>query len=168
MKPKFIARDKSHLDMLINVEIKQNGNECDLNHIDVSRVIDMSGLSNQSSFNGNISKWNVSNVKSMSFMFALSKFNGDISKWDISKVTDVFRIFDSADFNQNISDWKPFSAKSVKFMFLYSNISEELIPYWSQYEDLITRRKFIELYHLNNELGSELILNNIQDRRIKV
>ena len=34
-----------------------------------------------SSFNGDISKWDVSKVTSINYMFHGSKFNGDISMW---------------------------------------------------------------------------------------
>jgi len=36
---------------------------------------------NDSTFNGDISKWDVSHVTNMNGMFRWSKFNGDISKW---------------------------------------------------------------------------------------
>ena len=39
-----VAKDKEHLKSLIKEAIEKNGEECDLNFIDVSHVTDMSGL----------------------------------------------------------------------------------------------------------------------------
>ena len=39
---KIIATDNKHLNSLIQEEMEKNGPNCDLNHIDVSNVIDMS------------------------------------------------------------------------------------------------------------------------------
>ena len=73
------ADNPEHLKNIIEDTIKKNGNNCDLNFIDVSSVTDLSGLFKDSKFNGDISKWNVANVTDMSGMFKYSQFNGDIS-----------------------------------------------------------------------------------------
>lgn len=58
-----VAQNKEHLKKLIEQTIKEKGNYCDLNFIDVSNVKDMSWMFCDSKFNGDISKWNTANVR---------------------------------------------------------------------------------------------------------
>ena len=97
---------KSELTAVIRNRIKENGNNCDLNDIDISNIHDMNDMFGDfENFNGDISKWDVSHITSMSFMFHNSKFNGDISKWDISNVHNFIHMFSNSKFNKNISNW---------------------------------------------------------------
>ena len=75
----IVVNSKKELKELINQRFREQGLNCDLNDIDVSRVTDMSELFMSSKFNGDISSWDVSSVRDMSFMFYNSDFNGDIS-----------------------------------------------------------------------------------------
>ena len=88
-----VARDKKHLQDLIELAISKYGNNVDLNFIDVSNVTDMSLLFYGSNFNGNISKWNVSKVTNMEQMFYNSQFNGDISLWNIAEDANIIDMF---------------------------------------------------------------------------
>jgi hypothetical protein len=197
MKPIIIANDREHLKDLIYNELELNGSKCNLNHIDVSQIITMNGLFTDldfngdislwnvsnviemrglfaySTFNGDISKWDVSNVKDMHEMFRESEFNGDISDWDVSNVENMFEMFRSSKFKGDISNWKPYNLKSPPKSMLYRGIQIGIhIPYWIEYDDQEVRRKAINAYHwkneLNKELTSELSLNEIKEKKLKI
>ena len=101
----LFPKTTDELKQMIKDEIYKNGNECSLNHIDVSKITDMTALFYDSDFNGDISNWDVSNVENMNKMFAHSKFNGDISEWDVSSVKTMSWMFYKSKFNGDISNW---------------------------------------------------------------
>lgn len=126
MKNIIIAQDQDHLKKLIKQEIELNGHQCNLNHIDVSKVIDLSNLFQNSNFDGDISNWNTSNVQYTRRMFKNSKFNGDISKWNTSNVTDMEAMFYGSLFNGDISKWHTSNVSNMIFMFFGSQFNNDI------------------------------------------
>ena len=100
-------KDKKELRKIIKERLKKDKN-ANLNDIDVSNIIDISGLFNGlDPHNIDISKWDVSNITDMQEMFFNCKnFNSDISKWDVSKCTDMFYMFGNCyKFNCDLNNW---------------------------------------------------------------
>ena len=126
---KLFPKTKGELQEMIKNEIFKNGYRCSLNHIDVSKITDMSKLFSFSNFYGDISGWDVSNVIDMGYMFAYSKFNGDISNWDVSKVENMDGMFYFADFDGDISDWDVSSVTDMRYIFRDS-LLENNPPKW--------------------------------------
>jgi surface protein len=120
-------KDKYELTQIIIERIVNDGLECDLNDIDVSKITDMGGLFDANSnkafkkFNGDISLWNVSNVENMRDMFfGCIKFNGDISLWDVSNVKDMYGMFcECGRFNCDLSSWNVSNVENMNYMFEY-------------------------------------------------
>ena len=101
----LFPKTNEELKHMIEDEISKNGNECSLNHIDVSKITDMSKLFSFSNFDGDISGWNTSNATNMNRMFLASEFNGDISNWNVSSVTDMRYIFRDSLLENNPPKW---------------------------------------------------------------
>ena len=107
--------------------ISMNGEKCDLNILDVSRVTDMSKLfADHKKFNGNISNWNTSKVTNMSNMFAKSQFNKDIGQWNVSEVTNMRGMFKNSKFNGNISNWNTSKVTNMSNIFAKSQFTKDI------------------------------------------
>ena len=129
-KYKYFPKTKQELKAIIKKRIEKEGNEVDLNDIDVSKITDMSDLFVGTDFNGDISQWNTSNVTDMSFMFYdCESFNQDISTWDVSNVKNMRGMFlGFKKFNTDISDWDVSNVKFLYDIFLYWNRKEKYKP----------------------------------------
>ena len=133
----YKPENKEELEKIIKDRISKEGQNCDLNDIDVSQIDDMSFLFYGSNFNVNISYWYTSNVKDMFMMFSKSKFTGDISGWDVSKVEDMRGMFAFTSFNQDISKWNVSKVTNMKKMFAQSKFNLD-ISNWNIREDCKT------------------------------
>ena len=121
---KYFPKTKEELKDIILQRIEAEGEEVDLNDIDVSKITDMSNLFAYSDFNGNISDWDVSNVVNMNDMFfRCESFNQDISRWGVSNVTNMINMFyNCKSFNQDISKWNVSNVTNMGRMFFWMRI----------------------------------------------
>jgi hypothetical protein len=189
MKTKIIAKDRTTLKKIIVEEIKANGVNCDLNHIDISQITTLNSIFSHINFNGDISKWDTSNVKEMRCLFLKSTFNGDISKWDVSNVRDMNSMFSDSKFNNNISEWNVSNVKDMNYMFQYAEFNQDLsiwkpfnaymthamfdecnatVPYWVNLDSSEIRKKTIKAYWFSMELNNELNKNGNFEKRLKI
>ena len=123
----LFPKTRDELEEMIYKEIEENGNECSLNHIDVSKITNLSGLFTFfKDFNGDISEWDVSNVTKMDYMFYEAKFNGDIYNWDVSNVIATTMMFSGSEFNGDISDWNVSSVKNAAAMFSNCKFNQDI------------------------------------------
>ena len=128
----FFPKTKKELRDIIKQRIKEEGNECNLNDIDVSKITDMTDLFYNSIFNGDISEWDVSNVTNMNYMFYYSNFNGDISKWDVSNVKSMWGMFACSKFNQDISNWDVSNVKEMQLIFNGTSLEDKEKEWWGK------------------------------------
>merc|ERR1712100_879351 len=90
---------------------------------DVSKVTDMRVMFWESTFKGDLSKWDVSNVANMHGMFSESSFNGDLSKWDVSRVTYMNSMFYYSKFTGDLSKWDVSQVAYMGLMFTGASCS---------------------------------------------
>ena len=108
---------REQLQLCIKKEMRRNGHNCDLNHIDVSRIDNMDRLFFNSPFNGDISRWDVGHVVWMNEMFQESQFNGDLSQWNVSRVVGMRQMFAKSNFNGDVASWDVSSCRNFNKMF---------------------------------------------------
>jgi surface protein len=136
---KMINATDETIKKIVKDELDRLGHDADLNHIDVSEVINMDSLFSCSrlgekyeDINPDVSKWDVSNVISMRNMFYnCVNFNCDISGWDVSSVEDMTSLFHYCEkFNKDISNWKVGNVETMKYMFFYCKKFNKNLSGW--------------------------------------
>ena len=138
---------RNEIERIIGEDERVEGDTIDLNHLDVSRVKDMSCLfyPNEDGdddwddwdnwfhyFNFDISKWDVSNVANMDGMFYDCKYlNCDLSKWDVSNVTSMRSMFYGCEkFNGDLSRWDVSNVEDMDLMFYNCKSFKGNLDHW--------------------------------------
>ncbi len=77
----IIAENKADLRECIKEALYLQGADCDLNHIDISKVTDLSNLFADCTGQPDVSHWEVGHVRDMSGLFVRADYCGDLSAW---------------------------------------------------------------------------------------
>lgn len=117
---------RAELIQAVRESMENYGHDCDLNHLDVSRVTNFRSIFQNLPFCGNISNWDVSNAITMERMFEGSFFNGNISKWNVSNVVSMSYMFANSCFNNDISAWNVQNVQLFTYMFRSCDFSGDL------------------------------------------
>lgn len=108
-RPTITVYSKEELMQAIRETIDSDGFGCDLNHIDVSELSDLSDVFYYfRDFDGDISGWDPWKCINMRNMFYGSSYtgqNGDISNWDVQNLVYAGRMFYSSKYDGDISKW---------------------------------------------------------------
>lgn len=144
---------KYELRDIIWEEIKRQGPDADLNHIDTSLITDMSMLFGMITIgNIKVDQWEVSNVTNMRHLFCgCLKFNCDLSKWDVSNVTNMENMFDCCiKFNRDLSKWDVSNVTDMSGMFYNCPIMESYKPKFNN--DAMSSDRVDELNRIMRQL----------------
>ena len=152
---------------------------------DLSGVQDMSGMFEDSSFNGDISGWNVSQVTDMGGMFfGAASFDQPLNDWNVSQVTDMsnmFRhaasfdqplndwnvsqvtdmggmFFDALTFNGNVSSWKVLQVTDMSYMFFAASAFDGDISGWNVSQVTSMLHMFLGASDFNGDISGWNVL----------
>lgn len=126
------ATNKKHLWDLVRDIIMIKGHNCDLNHVDVSRIDDFSMLFSSLQFTGDVSKWNVSRGVDFSGMFEQSHFDGDLSRWNVSNAKNMSFMFSQCPFNNNsLAFWDVSNVRNMHWMFRKNTAFNQDLKNWN-------------------------------------
>ena len=107
----FTEHPKTNDDLrkLVKYAMTINGNNCDLNHIDVSKIKDFSMIFKNLDFDGDISNWDVSKVTVFNGIFGRCYKLETIrlTNWNLASATEAKDIFYNCNslVNVDISNW---------------------------------------------------------------
>lgn len=111
-------------------ECKTNGNDADLNFIDVSQIEDMSHLFVNADMRMDISGWDVRNVRNFDTMFAGSSIFCNLSMWEFGDTVTMNSMFKQTKFtddSQNaLSVWDVSNVRMMSSMFAGSNFNGDI------------------------------------------
>jgi hypothetical protein len=171
-----IKATDENIKKVVDDEIRKRGRFADLNHIDTSRVTDMSALFYDTDFNGDISQWDTSNVKTMYSMFRHSTFNGDISEWNVKKVNDMSYMFAESVFNGDISRWNVSNVVYMSGMFMKSSFNGDISQwktnscifmnhmfYGSQFNNDISNWNVLKVAHISSMFEKSIFNGDISN-----
>lgn len=135
----LFPENKYQLFGMIEYEIITNGYKCSLNHIDTSKITDMSYLFSRGRlhlFDGDISLWDVSNVQDMSHMFEDSVYSGrhgGIEKWDTKNLSNAVYMFLNSNCRCDLYNWNINKLAYFTEMFYKSNIYRVPKDFYKKY-----------------------------------
>lgn len=157
-----IEATDSNIRKIIDDEIKKNGPQCDLNHIDTSKVTNMNDLFMNTKgrgldgFNCDISRWDVHNVKAFSSMFYMCyDFTGDLSGWDVSAGEEFIGMFERCTkFNSDLNNWDMSNAKNLDGMFHYAETFNKPLYKWDISNVVYTEQMFDNAKSFNQDISN--------------
>jgi surface protein len=131
-----------------------NINDSNISSWDTSNITDMRAtFSGATSFNQSLSGWNVSNVIFMGAMFNNSIFNLSLSSWDVSKVTNMSSMFNSSQFDQSLSSWNVSNVNNMNSMFL-NGVFNQSLSTWNVSKVTIFNSMFQNNYAFNGDISN--------------